>query len=149
MFLGWWLGGGGEGCGPRCCCPGAQPTDLAPIPGSSEEVSPTHLVYFNLKTFLVYLRTLSLVARKWGLSSQGGSRAYEWLVRPLGTSWEPIEELHIWGSIWTTIWRAQWGWERPITRNGLLQNHDGARRFQEETPRHLIPYRCFTTVCVF
>lgn len=63
LVLGWW-GGGDEWCGPRCCCPGAQPTDLAPIPGSSEEVSPTHLVYFNLKRFLVYLRTLSLVARK-------------------------------------------------------------------------------------
>lgn len=63
LVLGWGLGGG-EGRGPRCCCPGAQPTALAPIPGSSEEVSPSHLACFNLKTFLVCLRTLSSAARK-------------------------------------------------------------------------------------
>lgn len=52
------------------CCPGAQPTDLATVPGGSEEVSPTHQVYFNLKAFLVYLRTPSLIAQELGLGAE-------------------------------------------------------------------------------
>lgn len=40
----------------RCCCPGAQPADVAPGPVGSGEV------YLNLEMFLDSLRILSLIA---------------------------------------------------------------------------------------
>lgn len=91
--------------------------------------------------FLVYLKTLSLAARTWGAECQslGGFRALEWLVRPLGASWEPIEVPHIRENIWTMIWRAQRCVRRDLlTQRGLLKNQGGVRRFQGDSLPHLI-----------